>query len=608
MIPAIPRLSLKFGLAALVLSSVYVVLFGYDSTAIALHTVTIILYSACCLSLCLLLLQSLKESSAARVAIFSICFVYLFCLAAIYLSSFLSSYFWSEPMYDSLLINSISLLFEYYSAYISHIFDVIKLVLSGTVAQSGMGLMIYSLTAGLLVFPVILVIVVWSCRRIYKQLLAAHALSPNITRSAKVCVATLLVTIIIQASFIKLYAEKNWRGELLIDTFFSESYLPFTEPYRALLAKKDRGVFDSQAAVQGNGQNIVLIVVDAMRGDYTYDPKNPPPFLSKLTAEKKLQHENLAYSTCSYSLCGIMGLIASKNVNELNSNNVKLQEVFKKSGYTTYSIMAGFPDWYGMKDVYQKTYDTYIDSDISPHETHLDDLITDNLPGLKLESTQPFFLYLRLMSTHEYGRLKNDFISISHYEYANRVLQADDYLRQIFSTLEQKGLLHNTTILITGDHGHSQGEKHEYGHNISLYHNQLHIPIMIYDENMHYPSLKLVSSLDIAPTLIDRAGLPAMPFFNGVSLLKNDQGNRMLFHSKAGARYQTDRMRAVTYLHGDKVYKYIYTGARKFSISPHKEELFEITSDPAEEHNLMATADPAILKTIKDAYETHFRD
>jgi hypothetical protein len=608
MISVIPRLSLKFGLAALVLSSLYVVIFGYDTAAIPLHVVSIVLYSATCLTLCLLLLQGLKQTIIARILIFTICFAYLLSLSAIYLSSFLSSYFWSEPMYDSLLINSISLLIEYYTAYISHIFEVIKLIFTGSASLGGMGLMIYSLTAGVFVFPVLLVIIISLCRIIYKRLVAAHELCPEISRSAKQGILVLALTIITQIIFINIYARYNWRGELLIDTFFSESYLPFTEPYRVKLAENDREIFNNGAVVQGNGQNIILIIVDALRGNYVYDKNNPPPFLSRLIAENKLQTQNLAYSTCSYSLCGIMGILASKNVDEINTNNVKLQEVLKKAGYHTYSIMSGFPDWYGMKNVYEKTYDTYIDSDISPHETHLDDLITDNLPLLDIKEKQPFFLYLRLMSTHEYGRLKHEFMSISRYEYANRVLQADDYLRQIFAILEKKGLLKNSTIIITGDHGHSQGEKHEYGHNISLYHNQLHIPIMIYDESMHYPKLKMVSSLDIAPTLIDRAGLPVAPFFNGISLLKNDNGDRILFHSKAGARYQTDRMRALTYIHGDKIYKYIYTGARKFSISPHKEELFEITSDPEEDHNLIDNIDPEILKTIKEAYTKHFRD
>lgn len=604
----ITRISLKFGLAALVLSGIYVVTFGYDSPAIPLHVVSITLYSAVCFSFCLLLLQVFKETISVRVAIFTICFCYLLILAAIYLSSFLSSYFWSEPMYDSLLINSISLLVEYYSAYLPHLFEVIALIVTGAASQSGVGLMIYSLTAGLFVFPVLLALIIWLCRRIYSSLVAAHQLSPKISRSIKESIFIVTLTVVTQLSFIQIYADHNWRGELLTDTFFSKSYLPYTEPYRTRLAETEREFFNTQAIVHGNGQNIVLIIVDAMRGNFIYDKKNPPPFLSRMIAEKNLQTEDLVYSTCSYSLCGIMGIVSSKNVGEISPDNVKLQEVFKKAGYQTYSIMAGFPDWYGMKDVYQKTYDTYIDSDISPHETHLDDLITDNLGQLDIKEKQPFFLYLRLMSTHEYGRLKHEFMEISRYEYANRMLQADSYLEQIFATLENKGLLKNSTILITGDHGHSQGEKHEYGHNISLYHNQLHIPIIIYDESMRYPKLKLASSLDIAPTLIDRAGLPSVPYFNGISILKNGNGDRMLFHSKAGARYNTERMRAVTYMRGDKIYKYIYTGAKKFSITPNKEELFEISSDPEEEHNLIDSIDQEILKTMKEGYNNHFRD
>jgi len=141
-----------------------------------------------------------------------------------------------------------------------------------------------------------------------------------------------------------------------------------------------------------------------------------------------------------------------------------------------------------------------------------------------------------------------------------------------------------------------------------LYHNQLHIPIMIYDESMHYPKLKFASSLDIAPTLLDRAGIDIPEYLNGISILRNNNQDRMLFHSKAGAQHQTDRMRAVTYLHGDKVYKYIYTGAKRFSISPKKEELYEITTDPEENHNLIGSIDPEIFNKMKAAYEEHFRD
>jgi len=606
--PVIASISLRFGLGGLLLSSLYILIFGYDSIAIPLHTITVTLYSATLFSLCLLLVSALKNKLIGKSIVFVMCFVFLFVLASIYVSSFLSSYFWSEPMYDSLLINSFSLLLEYYPAYFSHILELLKIFISGKIIPGSLGLVIYSLTAGLFVFAILIILIIWLSKKITSLLSQPRTEIYTLSSLKKLSAACLLITLITQIFFIKIYAVKNWRGEQFIDTFFSESHNPFTEPYREHFAQHDREIFNTTVAKKGNGQNLVLIIIDAMRGNYIYDPKYPPPFITKLISEHKLQTEDLVYSTCSYSLCGIMGIVASKNVVELNPENVKIQEILKKSGYETYSIMSGFPDWYGMKDIYEKTYDTYIDSDINKHETHLDDLITDTLPTFNLQNTQPFFLYLRLMSTHEYGRQKPQFMEISRYEYANRVLQADDYVRQIFETLDKKGVLKNSTIIITGDHGHSQGEKHEYGHNMSLYHNQLHIPIMIYDESMHYPKLKFASSLDIAPTLLDRAGIDIPEYLNGISILRNNNQDRMLFHSKAGAQHQTDRMRAVTYLHGDKVYKYIYTGAKRFSISPKKEELYEITTDPEENHNLIGSIDPEIFNKMKAAYEEHFRD
>jgi len=608
--PLVKKIALKFGCVGLLVSSLYIFIFGYDLAAIPLHVVSITLFSALSLSLCQLLLRVLKKNFLAKLLTNIIIFALLFIIASVYISSFLSSYFWSQPMYDKLLISSFNLLVEFYTAYFSHVsfIGVLYFLVIGQKLNGPFGLLIYSLTAGIVVFFIVMPLIIWICKKISTQVADRSQNALSTKEISREFTLLLIVTIVTQVCFIKFYASFDWRGEILIDTFFSESYLPYTEAYRARLAKLDREKFNSQPAIQGNGQNIVLIIVDAMRGNYIYDKDHPPPFISKLVAEGKLQTEDLAYSTCSYSLCGIPGILGSKDVVELHPDNVKIQEVLKKAGYRTYSIMSGFPDWYGMKDIYQKTYDTYIDSDIAPHETHLDDLITDELPKFDLGKTQPFFLYLRLMSTHEYGRQKTEFTEISRYEYANRVLQADDYLRQIFTILEKKGVLHNSTILITGDHGQSLGEKHEYGHNLSLYQNQIHIPILIYDESMRYQKLKFTSSLDIAPTLVERAGLTSPEFWNGISIQKNDNGDRILFHSKAGARDQTDRMRAVTYVHGDKIYKYIYTGAKKFSVSAHREELFEITSDPTEDHNLMETIDPEILAKMKAAYKDHFKD
>ena len=601
------EIALGFGLFGLLLSALYVLTFGYDLEAIPVH-VFILVYAAVLLLGLVQLLLAFRESRLARALSWALCFSFLFILASTYISNFLSSFFWSEPMYDSLLFNSYQLLFEYYSTYFSHAVPVFFMLLN-----THFSILLYSLTLGLIGIVLTLVILVRLTRHIHARL-DTH----NLNRTEQLRLLGLWVLLVIVAGFAhrfitNTYASNNWRGEFLSDTFFSRSHLVFSGLHRDQIVAEDRAAFEHYEPGAGNGQNLVLIIVDAMRGNYVYDPKHAPPFISKMVAEKKFQQPHLAYSTCSYSTCGIMGIVSSKNVIDLHADNVKIQEVLRKAHYHTYSVLAGYPDWYGMKDIYQKTFDTYIDSDISGHPMMLDDIITDSVRQFDLHGNQPFYLYLRMMSVHEYGKLKPEYSNISRYEYANRMLQADDYLRQVFEMLEQKGVLHNTTVIITGDHGDSQGEKHEYGHNLSLYQNQVQIPIFIYDEQQHYPEVSVASSLDIIPTLVDRAALPVPAFWSGISLLKNTNADRFLFMSKAGAQYQTDRMRAVTWVHhdqrnGDKIYKYIYTGAKRFSISKKKEEIYELLGDPEENTNLYETINPAIRSTLLDAFHTHFRD
>lgn len=605
MLPTFRKPVLATAIASALVGGSYVLLFGYDLPAIAVHILMASLLVIACVAAsnaC----NALLPRRLAQILVLCICFLFLFVLAATYISNFLSSYFWSEPMYDSLLINSFKLLAEYYAAYFAHLPDILQHF--NSLLHSDYSLLLASLSVGLVTIPLVLALLGFLSYRMSIHLRTSMQMPANRPRTAFITLALFAATALAGHLVTMLYAEKNWRGEILSDTFFSRSHIIFSGAWRDHIAETDRDNFRRYTPATGNKQNLVLIILDAMREDFVIDPDHPPPFISSMIAQGKFQWQKQAYSICSYSTCGIMGILSSKDVRDLHPDNVKLQEVLKQDGYHTFSILCGYPDWYGMKSIYQKTYDHYIDSDVSGHPVMLDDIITDTIPTFDLNGEQPFFLYLRLMSTHEYGRLKPEFSSISRYEYANRVLQADDYLKKIFAELEAKGVLHNTTIMITGDHGDSRGEKHEYGHNISLYTHQIHVPIFIYDEHMAYRSLPLTSTLDIAPTLVSRAGLPVPAFWSGISMLENTGGDRVLFHSKAGARYQTDRMRAVTWYHAGKIYKYIFTGAKRFSASPHKEELFELVSDPEEENNLMATVDPAVLTTIRQYYRDHFRD
>jgi len=588
-------------LITLAFSGLYIALFRYDPISIPVHVLFISCFSLFFLNLGAILINLSKGHRAAMAIVilfYTACFIVI---SSSYLANFVSSYFWGQPMYDSLLINSYSLLYEYYNQLFLNLDKLPALF-------DNFALITYSLLAGLVIISILL------CLFLYVSIKITYNLSKTNTPPEKSLytpyITALVLSLLAQQSLIYLYAKNNWRGDLIIDTFFTKSNLIFTGLYREMKSEENRKSFNNTPATKGNGQNLILIVVDALRGDFLVDPKNPPPFISQQIENGNFQWIKNVYSTCSYSVCGIMSIQASKDVEVLHADNVKISEVLNKSGYHTYSIMSGHPNWYGFKEIYQNTYDTYVDSDISGHELLLDDIITDTLPTFDLQNTQPFFLYLRLMSTHEYARINREFLDISDMEYGNRVLQADQYLEEIFRILKDKNILSNTTVIITADHGQSVGEKGRWGHNISLYHSQLHVPFLIYDEKQKYPDVTMASTMDAAATLLDRADITVPPYWDGLSLLQNHDEDRILYHSKSGTRFQTDRMRAVTYIKGDKIYKYILRGTHGVGGSQRrtKEEIFDVTEDPGETTNLIDTIDKEILDFMTTKFEEHFRD
>ena len=106
--------------------------------------------------------------------------------------------------------------------------------------------------------------------------------------------------------------------------------------------------------------------------------------------------------------------------------------------------------------------------------------------------------------------------------YDSEINYLDHNLGLVFSKLEQLGLMNNTLIVFTSDHGegfleHSDSIIHCY----NAYNEQLHIPLFIHNPDIK-PSKKItehVSSIDITPTILDLLDIPFNPSeFDGRSI------------------------------------------------------------------------------------------
>ena len=301
-------------------------------------------------------------------------------------------------------------------------------------------------------------------------------------------------------------------------------------------------------------KNIVIIVIDALRADHLSlfgYKRETSPFLDSLYATGNLHKTDLSFSVAAESFAGVNAILRSKIWGHLGYNNFSLQQLLKDQGYDLNFIVSGdHTNFSGLKSFYGKDSDFnyYLDGSITNKYSDPNDdrIILEGLENIPPYDNTPSFFHFHLMSVHNLGLRLNKFkiykpagrttFDVENYinRYDNGVLQADDYLKKIFNRLSQKGFLQNSIVVITGDHGEALGERGEFGHSRNIYTDQILTPILIYDsENVEYKNTSYATLVDIAPTIVDRLGLPVPESWEGVSLF-SEENNRQLTHRQQG--------------------------------------------------------------------------
>jgi len=107
--------------------------------------------------------------------------------------------------------------------------------------------------------------------------------------------------------------------------------------------------------------------------------------------------------------------------------------------------------------------------------------------------------------------------------YRNSVHYADRLVGEMVDALARRGLLANTIIVVTGDHGEEFEEHGYWGHNGALTPEQVHVPLVLFVPGMpgrHH--LGLTSHLDLPATVLGLLGVVNAPsdYSLGRSLLR----------------------------------------------------------------------------------------
>lgn len=172
--------------------------------------------------------------------------------------------------------------------------------------------------------------------------------------------------------------------------------------------------------------------------------------------------------------------------------------------------------------------------------------------------------------------------------YDTGIRYTDDQVRFIVDQLDAAGVLDDTAIIISADHGENQGELGLYGEHATADHATCNIPMIVrwpggvsgaVDHGLHY-------NLDWAPTLMELTGGQRQPLWDGQSYAATvqtgaDAGREELIVSQCCHVCQ----RSVRW--GDWLYLRTYHDG--FHLFP-DELLFNLREDPHEEHDLAPTA------------------
>jgi arylsulfatase A-like enzyme len=171
--------------------------------------------------------------------------------------------------------------------------------------------------------------------------------------------------------------------------------------------------------------------------------------------------------------------------------------------------------------------------------------------------------------------------------YAAEVTYADHYIGQVLGQAADLGLLQNTIVVLTGDHGESLGERpgpwpegDDWLHGDDLYSPGIEVPLVIFDPRHPTPGQRLTAPLqhiDVMPTLLEMIGAPIPAGAQGRSIVPLLQGNedgppRTVFTTLAD-----DRASSMVTAEGWKLIMNWRTGGR---------ELYFLPTDPRESANL----------------------
>lgn len=318
-------------------------------------------------------------------------------------------------------------------------------------------------------------------------------------------------------------------------------------------------------------KNVILFTIDTLRKDvlgcYNQESKLTPFFDS--IQDKCIIFTNMQ-AIGPYTQASFPGILASSyyfdwgRQKKCPPQRTLISEVLKDKAITTAGIHSNpyISEFFGWRRGWDYFYDS-MEEEVTEEVPYIkgdeinkkvDKWLSTHIKG---EDYNRFFLWLHYMDVHEpyvpekkYVDMVDPSINLTLEEmlilfhnvvlkrdvsdkgkvellkklYFAHVLEVDDYTKQFFNILDKYDLLKDSVIIITSDHGEEFGEHGGLSHDGKFYSELINVPFIVYDysRNKGEACSKLVSNIDIPPTIAHLFGLEPTENFKGQSLIPLD--------------------------------------------------------------------------------------
>jgi len=289
--------------------------------------------------------------------------------------------------------------------------------------------------------------------------------------------------------------------------------------------------------------HILLISLETIRRDHFRAhgcQKDLAPHLDRLARDGvRCKHavsncgwtlpQNVTFQTGLYPLTHDLTLLRDQH--PLNAGHTLLAEHLKAHGYRTFGgVNKANPYSAHARYGFDRGYDEFdAGAEYNQHMDYTERFVVERFR--ENHAKGPCFVYIHVNDTHEPWDApqpwRNMWGDSYHSLYEGDITYTDHHLGRIFTALKEMGLSDKTLVVVAGDHGTEFWEHGFTEKKINLYNEILHVPLILHCPSRLPRDLALdglAESVQVAPTIVDVAGLAPIPGAQGRSLLSRMGG------------------------------------------------------------------------------------